>query len=284
VFFEPYINGKAGVVCRDGGLNQNNPVATAFSESKAIWGNDTTFDIILSLGSGQAGLPPERLASTFIVVGWLATLFEVLMSTFNGEEAWASFHKIVENSVKAKARRLNVHFNTKHEPALDDVASMGWMKDKANKFKFYNERSRWSFTNPHCENLDQEIAINLRASLFFFHPTSIKFNQNRSVAVVEGAIYSRVDSNTVPFRELVLLTEGFEIPGPFVPMPPLPLGEYCQPEFILKIAFQHDTRDPNQEIHLRVKFKDGYTAAISGFPTLYKVSLVPNNGRLPTYV
>jgi hypothetical protein len=141
MFFEPYTNGKAGVVCRDGGLKQNNPVETAFSESKAIWGNDTTFDIILSLGSGQAGLPPERPASTFID-GWLATLLEVLMSTFSGEDAWASFHRVVENPVKARARRLNVHFNTRQEPKFDGVASMGWMKDVANQFTFYNETSR----------------------------------------------------------------------------------------------------------------------------------------------
>jgi hypothetical protein len=142
MFFKPYANGQAGVICRDGGLKQNNRVETAYSEAKAIWGNDSTFDMILSVGTGQARLAPVRPASAGITKGWLVSLFDHFMTTFNKEVAWSSFYKLVPELVKAQARRLNLRFDTIHEPALDNVNIIAALKVKAKEFSFYNEKSR----------------------------------------------------------------------------------------------------------------------------------------------
>jgi hypothetical protein len=122
---------------------------------------------------------------------------------------------------------------------------------------------------PHTEDLIQEVALQLRASLFFFHPSSIEFIQSRSVAVITGAIYCRVDLQSVPFQELFALTKGFDTPGPFIPTSTWD----GQSKSLVRLALQHDTEYPDKKIELRVKFKDGFSTPIDGFPTLFKVSI-----------
>lgn len=266
MFFEPYKNDTAGVVCRDGGLKQNNPVERAFNEAKAIWGRDAKFDTILSIGSGRSRFSPEKPASIFIIPDWLTSLFDNFMTTFNGQDQWDSFYRVVEESVKVRSKRLNIRFDNDTEPALDDIGSMASMKRSAEDFSFHNI-DPLSLIHPATEDLLEEIALQLRAGLFFFHPTSIEFNKNRSVAIIAGAICCRLDPKTVPFRELVALSEGFEVPGQFVSIPPY---EDCQPKFM----FQHDMESADQQVQLRAKFKDGRFVPISGSPIAFKVSII----------
>lgn len=136
MYFEPYQNPAAGVTCRDGGLRQNNPIEKAVNEAKAIWGKEARFDLVLSVGSGTAKLSPTRPASKFVVAGWLETLFDNFMTSFNGQDQWDSFYKVVEESVRDRSKRLNVRFDTEREPALDDDKAIPSMKQAAQNFFF----------------------------------------------------------------------------------------------------------------------------------------------------
>src|ERR1700733_10265061 len=83
MYFEP--TSHEGNECRDGGLKENNPVQIAVNESKTIWGNKTNFDLVLSVGAGQAQDPQKRPSSNFILPSCLTDLFNILISTMNGE-------------------------------------------------------------------------------------------------------------------------------------------------------------------------------------------------------
>jgi hypothetical protein len=270
MYFEPFNNGTAGVTCRDGGLRQNNPLEVAFNEAKAIWGDDVTFDNILSVGTGCAAYPPNRPSSNFIIPNWLTSLFNSFMTTFNGQLAWESFYKMVEAPVKLRSKRLNLHFQSPREPALDDVGEVYSMKNEASSYSFRRDDSLPTVVHPPPKDAIIDVATQLRATLFYFHPSSIEFNSNRSVAVVNGAMYCRVETDSVAFRELHALTKGFSIPGNLVP---LPKYERCKSKkFLVPVTFQHDVRGGGAQVDLRVKFADGYCAPISGFPVAFQVT------------
>ena len=267
MFFEPYLNPAAGVVCRDGGLKQNNPIEKALNEIKTIWGKGAILDVLLSVGSGRSKLPPNKPVSRFVVKGWLATLFDTFMTTFNGEDQWDSFSRVVEDSVKERTKRLNIRFDTDREPALDDTSSIPSMKRTAQDYSFYMDESH-SLVRPGTESMLEEVGLLLRAGLFFFHPTSVKLNQDQSVSVIKGVICCRLSPGDVPCRELVSLSEGFEVPGLFVPMPSY---EQCRSKLMIEVDFQHDMHATEKQIDISVKFNGGHTVPISGSPFEFQV-------------
>lgn len=258
------------MVCRDGGLKDNNPIQIAINEAKTIWRTGATFDAIVSIGSGKSTTNPEYPVIEGIVPDWLTTLVHSFMSTLNGEEYWKDFEMRSEQPIKLRARRLNVHFQNSREPSLDDFSEVDSMKAEANKFPFYKSVSEISFTKPATKKMIDEVALQLRASLFFFQPRQISYSKDKGVATVEGLICCRLDSCSQAFRKLHDLTASFEIPGPPVTLPPV---SECIPRFLLKISFQHDTRLSKQSVQIEVQFKEGYSVPISGFPTTFNVRI-----------
>ena len=279
MFFEPYQNSAAGVACRDGGLKQNNPVEKSLNEAKAIWGKEASFDIVLSIGSGRARLRPSMPSSTFVIEGWLRTLFDNFMASFNGEEQWDSFYKMVDDPVKVRTKRLNVHYQADQEPSLDDTGKMQSMKETAEDFTFFTDE-KLSQVRPGTEDPILEVALLLRAGFFFFHPSSVEFNKDRSVAVVEGTIYCRLEPRSIPCRELVSLSAGFEVQGHLYPMPTY---EEYRSNSKVKIAFQHDMQSAEQHVHIHVKSKDDRSAPISGSPIPFKVGDLAYSSMFQSY-
>lgn len=268
MYFEPYLHKQAGVVCRDGGLRYNNPIQISLNEARAIWGAEKPFDAIVSIGSGTASGKPAYPASKWLIPDWLATMFHSFMATLSGEEHWKEFYARSSDSVKFRAKRLNVEFVEDQEPALDDTSKVRAMKFEANEFTFYKPSSHFSLTSPDTEDLIEEVALQLRASLFFFQPRELSFNNGRDIAVIMGFICCRLGSVSEAFKTLCDLTKGFDNPGPFLPM--LSIKD-CVPKFMLQVSFQHDTRLSEQPIKIEVQFNDGYVVPISGFPTTFKV-------------
>ena len=268
MYFEPFRDPESGEICRDGGLRANNPVQTAVNEAKIVWGDQAAFDLVLSIGSGQARRPSDQPQTAPMVPEWLSSLLKTFISTLNGEDGWKGYISSVDASIKNKSRRLNMWFEAPKEYALDDIKAIPKMEEEASRYQFKNSSPN-SFALPQTDSAIHEVALQLRASMFFFHPTSITFSKDHSVAVIEGWICCRLDPKSDPFDRLASLTEGFEIPGPFIPFP---ARADCQTTFKIETNFQHDQRVADQPIEFRVKFRGGKSVAISGFPTTFGVS------------
>jgi hypothetical protein len=274
MYLEPYQNFEAGgVVCRDGGLTQNNPISTAVLEAQKIWGGDVTFDTLVSVGSGETWKPADRPVSSFVVESWLTSLYNTFMDSLNGQTEWNKFYRLAPPIIKVRARRLQVHFTETQEPALDDVAKIPSMKERAATFPYHRAIEGFTYVSPTQNDAILDVALQIRASFFYYHPHKIEYNEFRNTALIHGAMYCRLDSQLIAFAQLHALTIGFTMTGPLVDMPAL---EQCRPKFILPFTVQHDLRAPNQEITFRARFKGGengkgYSAPISGFPVTFQV-------------
>lgn len=269
LYFEPFLNSSAGVICRDGGLSDNNPIQIAIDEARSIWGTSAVFDAIISVGSGRGSQSPTTPMTKFLIPDWLITLFHKLLATLNGQEYWTEFYARSDDATKLRARRLNVKFVAPKEPGLDDVSRVPSMKAEAEEFEFYKPESESSFIQPPTNDLIKEVALELRASLFFFQPQAVSPSKDNKVKIVSGVICCRLNPHSDAFKTLCNKTTGFNIPGPFVDFPPI---ESCLPRFLLKVSFQHDIRLSDRLVQIDVKFEDGYSVPISGFPTAFAVS------------
>jgi hypothetical protein len=147
------------------------------------------------------------------------------------------------------------------------------MRAEAKRFKFYRPASDPSFTQPQVDDLIEELAMKLRASLFFFHPYGISYSRDNGVATVSGVICCRIDADSVAFQELHDHTAGFKVSGPFFDLPPL---VNCRPRFLLEISFQHNIRNVDHPIQLNVAFRNNYTVPVSSFPMAFGVSVPPS--------
>ena len=110
IYFESYRSPAAGVECRDGGLTQNNPVQIAVDESKDIWGENVPFDVILSIGSGEAKKAPTTPSLGHMLPKWINELLQTQLATMNGQLAWKEFsarrRQAYSDPVKASQRHL----------------------------------------------------------------------------------------------------------------------------------------------------------------------------------
>jgi len=249
MFFEP--TSHEGNECRDGGLKENNPVQIAVNESKTIWGDKTNFDLVLSVGAGQAQDPQKRPSSNLILPLWLTDLFNILISTMNGEEAWRRYKECQDTRIADRSSRLNVRFQDHYEPSLDDIGSIPMMESVAEKFKFLERASRSSF----CP---------LRASMYFFQLASI--NQHEDVSVIRGWICCRLGPGESGFNALLNRTAGFDIKGKFHKALRPAKGASMR----FEITFQQQFLD--DAIRIDVNFGSSHSVAISGFPMTLRVS------------
>jgi len=98
----------------------------------------------------------------------------------NGNDAWARFQKAADSALRLRSRRLNVEFTGNKEPASDDVNEIDKMASEAKSYSFYvRERPNdLAVIFPYVKDGIMEVALRLRASLFFFELRSISFNEN----------------------------------------------------------------------------------------------------------
>lgn len=265
MFFEP--TSHEGSECRDGGLKENNPVQIAVNESKTIWGKKTNFDLVLSVGAGQAQDPQKRPSSSFILPSWLTDLFNILISTMNGEDAWRRYKECQDTRITDRSSRLNVRFQDRYEPRLDDLESIPMMESVAEKCKF-SERASGSSFSPISgipdTGLLESLADRLRASMYFLQLVSV--NQHEDVSVIRGWICCRLGPGESGFEALLNRTAGFDIKGKFHKAARPAKGASMR----LEITFQQQLLD--DAIRIDVNFGSSHSVAISGFPITLRVS------------
>ncbi|KAF5684647.1 hypothetical protein FDENT_6652 [Fusarium denticulatum] len=254
----------AGHECRDGGLKENNPIQVALNESRKLW-EDPTYDLILSLGSGQARYPATEPVSTAIIPKWLAHLFSTLVSTMNGEDTWDKFRSSHDGRILDRASRFNLRFDGSTEPALDDVNAITSMETAAKKATFYERPSRSPFSATsgiiegdalHC------MADKLRASLYFFDLGSI--TKHGTVTVIHGWICCRLLPNDQGFKELLSRTLRFLVRGKAYEFKRVPIDKPLR----FAVEFQHQHLD--EPIRIDVNFGATHSTSISGFPMTLK--------------
>ncbi|KAK3936131.1 hypothetical protein QBC46DRAFT_367088 [Diplogelasinospora grovesii] len=266
IYFEP--SWHDGAHCRDGGLRENNPVQIAVNEARTIWGSEAVFDMILSLGCGQARHPQRQPSSKNF---WLTDLLTTLIKTMNGEAAWRKFEENVGQPLRDRCDRLNVHFSDNTEPELDDVGAIGWMEKLAESFSFHYQIPQGPFSpvfGPVSHNSLEVLADRLRASLYFFELRSL--TQQDDVFIVKGWICCRLRPDKKSYKSLIEGTSHFQVKGPgqTVTIPSLQEGERLK----LDVSFQQQASRNSEPIRIDVKFDHDYLVTISGFPMTLKAS------------
>ncbi|KAF5687085.1 hypothetical protein FCIRC_2473 [Fusarium circinatum] len=256
----------AGHECRDGGLKENNPIQVALNESRKIW-EEPTYDVILSLGSGQARYPATEPVSTAIIPKWLAHLFSTLVSTMNSEDAWDKFRCSQDWRIIDRASRFNLRFDGSTEPALDDVNAITSMEAAAKKAKFYERPSRSPFSA--TSGITEAGALHLmadklRASLYFFDLGSI--TKHDTVTVIHGWICCRLMLNDQGFKELLSRTVKFLVRGKIYEFKRVPIDQPLR----FAVEFQHQHLD--EPIRIDVNFAATHSTTISGFPLTLKTA------------
>jgi hypothetical protein len=222
MYFEPET--WCGYECRDGGLKHNNPIQLGVDECKEIWHPDVGFDVILSVGSGRARKPQQKPASWKLLPAWLGDLFNTLMSTMNGEEAWTRFRQGQAPRTRNRASRLNVKLTSEETPALDDISKIPALEGMARKFDFgpppAQERDPFepiagSFVFNYT--LLNQLADQLRASMYFFQLVSIR--KQKDIYSVTGWIGCRIDPEERAFTTILQKTNNFQVKGRPFPAP-----------------------------------------------------------------
>lgn len=263
----------AGYECRDGGLKENNPIQMALNESRKIW-EDPTFDVILSVGSGQAKFPQTEPSSFHSIPKWLRRLFSILVSTMNGEDAWTRFRDSQDMRIQERSARLNIKLEGTTEPEIDDTKAIPSMETAAKEYYFHEKPSTSPFSPTFgTVQVDaiQCLADRLRASLYFFELTSI--TRHGTVAVIHGWIGCRLLPSDKGFTELLGRTSHFMVRGNMYAAPKLPTDMPMRVE----VKFQH--QNPDEPIRIDANYGLTHYVTISGFPMTLNVGLQSNRRK-----
>lgn len=278
MYFEEYKPNAIGAPCRDGGLQENNPVQLAVNEAKKRWGEVTPMDMVLSIGSGQAkekGKIEEAPSSSWIIPDWVHDLLRNMLDNMNGQKSWDSFYKSSPSGVTARAHRLNLVFSNSQEPALDAVDKVNDLAEQARRFIFRSpQRQSPGFAvRSMSEDLTSDrlvtIALSLRASLFYFHMKQMRYHDNNRLITFSGEIHCRLLANTDPFRLLLAKTRGIKTGNERTIL----TGMDTTVPLRLSVEISVDSMQWDRRVCIEVKFEeeDGLFP-ISGFPCPMKVS------------
>jgi hypothetical protein len=277
MYFESYQH--AGRECCDGGLRENNPVQTAFNESREIWDANTPLDLILSIGSGKATKTQPRLSSTGVIPDWMKGLYETFMEAMNGETIWKDFLRntaSADKDVVIRARRLNVDLGHGPEPPLDAVERIDELQNLAHDYTF--PVSYRSVVEPRPRNDLQEISLILKGSLFVFEITRRSKAEYGAITTLEGNICCRLQPGHDSLRLLLGHTLGFRIQahqgGEIKPL--TSASRTTTRPFSYPVFVQHETAaysiPVTIEVCLHVESGEDYYVPISGFPCTIEVS------------
>jgi hypothetical protein len=273
LYFEPYTSRINGVVCRDGGLCENNPSTVALNESRELWGENAKIDLFLSLGSGIGKCPAPHPSGLSALPEAIQSSLEILLATMNGESTWESFFGSVESRIQRRARRLNPQFNWTKEPELDAVDRIDEMINSANSYLFYAPHDESPFRAAADPSTDAlvETAHQLRGSLYYFHLDSTTRNMGQDIAVIKGHIYCRLllPEQNVAFKKLAGMTTGFCVSGTTnITMPEISDDE----EFKVAVSIIKKLDTGSVPIRIDAIFNEDRLVSISGFPTTIEVS------------
>jgi hypothetical protein len=261
-----------GDECRDGGLSDNNPVQIAMNEARDIFSRKPVFDLVLSLGCGQALKHQTKLP--WPGPKWLAPLYNTFIETMNGESAWLRFEQALPDTILQRCKRLNIQIPREKEPDLDDTSAVNQMEEWAKSEDFHHAIYRQDFSPLIGVGGGEALGIlasRLKASLYFFELNSL--TRQEDVAIIKGWICCRLRSyDQSSYKSLISSTSHFEVKGKTYQVPAIQPNERLK----LEVSFQQQDSKDNDPIRIDVKFHSDYLITISGFPMTLRVSQCPN--------
>jgi hypothetical protein len=191
----------------------------------------------------------------------------------NGDDAWRRFEARADKPLLLRSRRLNVKFKGSKEPALDGIEHIEDMMEEAIEYPFHvRERTHDpGAIIPYVKDGILEVALRLRAGLFFLVPDCINYNEDQTIALFRGTICSRLGPDHEALRKLIQLTKEFVVRGTSVKIPTAEVGA----PFKVPVEFQQEVAAAEDLIQIYAKFRTGsYLVPISGCPVSLKVSLL----------
>ncbi|KXH56754.1 hypothetical protein CSAL01_03198 [Colletotrichum salicis] len=274
-YFKPMLH-RSGE-CYDGGLRRNNPVQVALNQCTVLWGTGVDFDLILSVGSGDAKDPPHRPSANEVAnrpKQWWKPLIATFFSTLNGEAAWKEYISGNRPSITQISCRLNVTFKDK-EPALNAVGDVNHMERTAEEAKVSRERHIAQNKTPLfpmipvCESYKDDLLLvladEIRASMFFFQLDWVKDSQSHEIYSHTGWIGCQFWPHEKALRLLLGTVHYFEVEGTELQVPEVVSGK----PFRLPLAF-HKQVD-QIPININANFGSNRTVPISVFPMGFEV-------------
>ncbi|KAF3911199.1 hypothetical protein AA313_de0210078 [Arthrobotrys entomopaga] len=254
-YFDPATHD--GNICRDGGLKENNPINLCLAESKTIWGSDTNYDLILSVGPGTAARPQKlQTGSSFlkcIKQPWLRQILNAQLTTMNGEDVWRGYKNSQADRIVERSSRLN----------------MKMMESAAYSYDAFEEPLPKTPFNPISERLEagvlESLADRIRASLFYLQVNSID-KSDGFIIIVRGSIRCRLGPSDEGYAALLCTVLGFTVNGQPI--------QYISPSnagvsyFNVGVEFSYESIEA--PIRVDVNFKKQRGVAISGFPMSIK--------------
>ncbi|EGX50398.1 hypothetical protein AOL_s00076g162 [Orbilia oligospora ATCC 24927] len=264
----PYFLPKQhGSLCRDGGLKEGNPIRLAVVESKSIWGQNSSYDVLVSVGPGVASKPQDSFIYKRLKdKKWARDLIDSFLRDMNGEEEWAKFRESTEEHIIGRSSRLNIYFSQEVEPGFDDVSMMEEMESEAQRYTAFekpNHGSSFAPINgiPRIDVLDT-LADRLRATLFFLEVDSID-TSDVFLIIIKGVIRCRLGPGDSEYSKLLDMVSSFRVEQEILHKIPSP-----QEYFGLKIQFSHESIE--EAIRIDVNFGKEHWVAISGCPITIK--------------
>lgn len=265
MYFEhAFFNGSD---CWDGGLLENNPVQLAVNQAKTIWGDDVYFDIILSLGCGWANNHQGSPWEWGYLPEWICDIFKTFLQTMDGRLQWDAYLRNVSIKLRQRSHRLNVSFDKKPQPALDDVARVPEMERLAESQPFPFDHADPGIKEHFSRDAIAVYADRLFGSLYFFEMTSL--TKQEDVSIIHEWICCRHPPQGETYKTLMNRTICFFINGKKEQFNNRPQeGER------LKLPVSFTEQDGDRSIRIDVQFDIDVKVAISGFPTTLSVCIV----------
>jgi hypothetical protein len=161
-----------------------------------------------------------------------------------------------EEPVRSHTRRLNVQFEDERAPALDDVTRIEEMRRAATNYDFKVpdlSHNQDSIIPPVSDGI-LEIPLRIRASLFFFEPTSI-----HDIIVIKGCICCRLGPGMEPFNNLLSLTDGFQVKESF-----MPCSQRAREAFRVCIDFREEIYQQDEQVRIDVRGRTGTDRNLNG--------------------
>lgn len=268
MYFTSYSAPLVGAECRDGGLQNVNPVQLAANESRRIWGKTTEIDLLLSIGTGCSDIKPNPPSTWKLIPDWVQPLFANFMENLNGESIYHEFLSSADESLRSRTRRLNIKYLDPREPALDEVQMLDSIQSEAALYDFGVKPNGLTGASQILgDNKITDVALRLQACLFFYQPSSVSENLNE-VYTVNGAIYCRLHAGTNALKTLLARIGGFHFNGQELKIPSSAhdaVRDENKP-FKLSHSFTHSAAEEAEQVHIEAIFSKEICAPISGFP------------------
>lgn len=248
----PAINLSIGSF-QDGGLKHNNPIGIGIGESRHIWPENSSMDVVLSLGTGttdgQSQINPHYRHR--INDGFIPRLYRSFMSSLDGEHSWKDMINRLDDTTREDYFRFNIEING--SPDIDNITRMDEWRDTVRQ---------QSTALARCE----EVVSALLVSSFFFELEKppeyergffrcdgfirCRSNCNNVVKAVE-----RLCDNEMEFlldSGVVAIFEGRN-----------DICRWCQ-RYRKKITFY--VRHPSDQVTLSLRMGEHSCRRLSGFP------------------